>query len=74
MLPSDRDQRGHLVGVLDGGSLHSTSLQINLSATVREAVTLPDSVTFSPGHYRLRVWLCEATDYNAETTFDVTNQ
>lgn len=48
-----------------------TRLQINLSATVREAVTLPDTVTFPPGHYRLRVWLCEAEDYSAETAFDV---
>lgn len=51
-----------------------TQLQVNLSATVREAVTLPDSVTFPPGHYRLRVWLCEVPDYTAETGFDVTNQ
>jgi hypothetical protein len=51
-----------------------TSLQVNLSATVREAVPLPDSVTLPPGHYKLRAWLCEATDYTAETSFDVSNQ
>jgi len=48
-----------------------TQLRINLSATVWEAVPLPDTVTFLPGHYRLRVWLCEAPDYTAETDFDV---
>ena len=73
VLPSDRSVEPIWTGAWTVGP-YLTSLQISLSATVREAVTIPDSVTFAPGHYKLRVWLCEVTDYSAETTFEVAAQ
>ncbi|HYK11896.1 MAG TPA: hypothetical protein VEV39_13955 [Gemmatimonadales bacterium] len=73
VLPSGRTSEALWSGSWTVGP-YLTSLQINLSATVREAVTIPDSVTFPPGHYKLRAWLCEAEDYGAETSFDVSNQ
>ncbi|HEX4634453.1 MAG TPA: hypothetical protein VH163_11485 [Gemmatimonadales bacterium] len=73
VLPSNRSVEPVWAGSWSVGP-YLTSLKINLSATVSEAVTLPDSVTFPPGHYRLRTWLCEATDYSAETSFDVALQ
>lgn len=73
VLPSTRTQEPIWTGAWPVGP-YLTSIQINLSSTVREAVTLPDSVTLPPGHYKLRVWLCEAADYNAVTTFDVVRE
>lgn len=73
VLPSNRSVEPIWSGSWPVGP-YLTSLKINLSATVSEAVTLPDSVVFPPGHYRLRTWLCEATDYQAETSFDVASQ
>lgn len=45
---------------------------VNLGATVREAVTLPDSLTLGPGHYWVRMGLCELSNYDGITEFDVT--
>jgi len=45
---------------------------VNLGATVREAVTLPDSLTLGPGHYWVRMGLCELSNYDGRTEFDVT--
>ncbi len=45
---------------------------VNLGATVREAVTLPDSLTLGPGHYWVRMGLCELSNYDGVTEFDVT--
>jgi len=73
VLPSTRTVEPIWTGSWSVGP-YLTSIKINLSATVSEAVTLPDSVTFPPGHYRLRTWLCEALEYAAETSFDVGSQ
>lgn len=73
VLPSTRTVEPIWTGSWSVGP-YLTSITINLSATVAEAVTLPDSVVFPPGHYRLRTWLCEATDYAAEADFDVAAQ
>lgn len=70
VLPSNRTQEPIWTGAWPVGP-YLTSIRINLSSTVREAVTLPDSVRLPLGHYKLRVWLCEAADYNAVTVFDV---
>jgi hypothetical protein len=53
------------------GRFHQ-NFTVNLGATVREAVTLPDSLTLGPGHYWVRMGLCEISNYGAETEFDVT--
>ncbi|HEY6809091.1 MAG TPA: hypothetical protein VI160_09920 [Gemmatimonadales bacterium] len=44
---------------------------VNLGATVREAVTLPDSLTLGPGHYWMRMGLCELSNYDGIIEFDV---
>ena len=73
VLPSNRTMEPIWTGSWPVGP-YLTRITINLSATVAEAVTLPDSVVFPPGHYKLRAWLCEATDYQAESEFDVASK